>query len=232
MYSVNQETQQTQALLAIPRQKRGDAWHDQFFAVVPNAGFMIDPNVMIGPDGFAYMQLFSPLPGQVFEAHSIRSLMSDFLIREGVGVVINPHNPEGPDMVFSYGDIVNLYLRDEFYSPSDMFETERRDTVIPAGTVIDTGAPSAEHILPPETRTVLRRFMNQQGFNSPKIALYASVQQDGRYVQELALNVSKEYDFDSDERFNQFMSTLGWFLPRHYAIACIDAANLLKMEPL
>ena len=43
-------------------------------------------------------------------------------------------------MVFSYGDIVNLYLRDEFY-PSDMFETERRDTVIPAGTVMNTGAP-------------------------------------------------------------------------------------------
>ena len=55
-------------------------------------------------------------------------MKDDFLLDKSLGVAINP-GENSVDWVFSYGDIVNLYLNNEFFTKTDIIEIQKEVTI-------------------------------------------------------------------------------------------------------
>ena len=59
-------------LLTIPKAERDQEWTEDFLANIPAASFKCgDPQLISGPDGFPYFQLFLPEPGVGFQCYVI-----------------------------------------------------------------------------------------------------------------------------------------------------------------
>lgn len=213
------KTENVYRLLKTPQQNRDDVWVKQFLDNLPGASFKAgDPQVIVGPDGFPYFQLFLPREGERFESFVIENMKDDFLLHEGLGVVINPTDQQ-PDWVLTYGDILNLHLNKTFYTEDDLFNKEKGDEDLPKNAQVVTGVPS-ETMLPNVARNVLKEFFKQRGFHSPKVLLLMK-QYYGRTSQDLAFNITPK-NFANRQDFNTFMQVLGWFFPRHYSYVGID----------
>jgi len=206
-------------LFAVPKEKRDEQWMKSFAANIADAGFRCgEPQVIQGPDGFPYFILHLPNQYQPFQAFVIRKMKDDFLLEAGYGIVINPHGSYA-DWVFSYGDIVNFQVNGEFYTsvPAPAFEEEE----LTQGDV-SISEPS-EKYLPKQTRTVIKDFLKSQAIQDPKFLLFTK-NIDGSRVQRLAFNLYPK-DFPTTRHFDFTMNHLIWFLPRHYKILNLPAAN-------
>src|SRR6218665_3217739 len=92
-------------LVQTPPAERNDRWNDLFLENLAGASFRCgDPQVITGPDGYPYFQLFLPEPGVEFQCYVIEQIAGAFLLEHGLGVVINPSGT-GADWVLTYGDI-------------------------------------------------------------------------------------------------------------------------------
>lgn len=211
-------------LLTTPISDRNEAWQKNFLSEVRTASFACgDPQISTGPDGFPYFVLKSPEPMQPFTSFCISNLKDNFVLDHGYGIVINPVG-NGADWVFSYGDILNLQLNDEFFTVADHSLLQRSETTAADEEVL-VGQPS-ESYLPLITRDIMRSFMEYIGVNQPQVLLL--VQKKGEQaVQQLVFNIFPE-DFASDEDLNFRMQQLSWFLPRHYIISSIPKSSSLK----
>lgn len=211
------KTQTIADLIKTPRNNRDENWNNSFLANVQMASFACgDPQVMTGPDSFPYFVLKMPEPQKAFESFCIRNLMEDYLLENGYGVTINPGETSA-EWVFSYGDIVNLKVNNEFYSKP--VDTEIKETVtIEKNEEILIAQPS-ETYLPKKTRTVLKSYLQYYGVKEPKIMLI-NRKENGKMIQELAINVFKE-ETRRPELLPQFMQQVGWFLPKHYILVLV-----------
>ena len=201
-------------LFQVPMENRDEFWQEEFLDAVPTASFACrEPQVLVGPDGFPYFALYSPTPGEPFESFCIQNLLDDVLLDNGIGVAVNPTN-EGVDWVFSYGDLVNLRLRSEFYTPAPPMLSPNGDENDANPMII---AQPSEDILPKVARQALRNFMQQRGVDKPMVFLLTqTTEQD--ILESLVFNVFEE-DFETTEAFNNVMQYLPWFLPRHYFLS-------------
>jgi hypothetical protein len=200
-------------LLAIPRDAREASWQKQFLAAVPTAPlFSRDPQVLIGPDGFPYFALYSD-PGEGSgETQNIQGLLPNVLLRNGLGVAINP-SPQGVDWVFYYGDLVSWSLYQSFYMPVPPRLGDSDDDDM-GSLLIDN---PAENFLPLKAREVIRTFLKEKGIAHPAIfTLTQTTDQD--ILRSLVFNIF-ESDMESPEAFNNLMQQLTWFLPKHYFIS-------------
>lgn len=211
------KTKELYQLAAVPKQDRAEAWDAAFLANVAAASFRCgSPQIIQGPDGLPYFQLFLPEPGVGFQCYVIDRMKDDFLLEKGLGVVINP-TQAGPDWVFSYGDIVNLALNQEFYTTGETpFSKQLSDEVIAGEEQVMVGQPS-ETLLPPATRNVLREYLQNNGVAAPKIVLLMRPLSNGDGIsQDLVFNITPD-DFASEALYRSVMQQIGWFLPRHYS---------------
>jgi len=206
-------------LFAIPKEKRDEQWVRSFTANVADAAFRCgEPQVIQGPDGFPYFILHLPNPGLPFQAFVIRKMKDDFLLETGYGIVINPRGSYA-DWVFSYGDIVNFHLTGEFYtslSVPEIYDSEffRDDAII---------SDISEKYLPKQARSVARDFLKSQGIQDPR-ALLLSKNIGGANVQRIAFDIYPK-DFPTNRHFDFAMNHIAWFLPKHYKIINLPAAN-------
>ncbi|HEX8514548.1 MAG TPA: hypothetical protein VF868_00005 [Bacteroidia bacterium] len=211
------KTQIMADLFSVPREKRDDKWKQTFFENVQTASFACNnPQVTIGPDGFPYFALSTPEPQKPFESFCIRNMKEDFLLEKGLGITINPTD-NSVEWVFSYGDIVNLHVNSEFYSKTDNIEIENQETIKKKEEVLI--AQPSESYLPAQTRSVIRKYLQDKGIKQPKIMMICR-KMDGTVIQELAFNIFRE-NFSSVEQLNLFLRQLSWFLPRHYIILSV-----------
>lgn len=204
-------------LVAVAPPDRDEDWSAAFLANLSAASFRCgNPQIIQGPDGFPYFQLFLPEPGVGFQCYVIDRMKDDFLLERGLGVVINPTNA-GPDWVLSYGDILNFHLNKEFYTTGETpFSKEITDEVIETNEDVMIGQPS-EVLLPTVARSVLRAFLQSKGVGTPKIMLMMRHLSDGTGIsQDLAFNITPD-KFTSEELYRSVMQHIGWFLPRHYS---------------
>lgn len=216
-------------LLQDPGYARTQGWNRQFLENLPEADFRCsDPQVIMGPDGFPYFQLLLPEPNVGFDNFCILQMKDDFLLSDGLGVVINPKEPE-PDWVLTYGDILNLHLNGVFYLDSDQFVKLKNTETIPTGTQLVSGQP-AEAILPSITRQVLRRFFQNNGIHNPKVVLLYRNNPPITGI-EIFFNITPA-QFPSEEVFYNFLNAIKWFLPRHYAVASADEKSIEGFQPL
>jgi hypothetical protein len=220
------KTNELYHLVAVPPQDRDAAWDTAFLANLAGASFRCGtPQIIQGPDGFPYFQLFLPEPGVGFQCYVIDRMKDDFLLERGLGVVINP-TPAGPDWVLSYGDIVNFALTQEFYTTGETpFSKEASDEVIETEEQVMVGQPN-ETLLPQATRNVLREYLQTNGVATPKIALLMRrLRNETGVSQDLVFNITPD-DFGDEALYRSVMQQIGWFLPRHYAFVGMQEAAL------
>ncbi|WP_208178409.1 hypothetical protein [Hymenobacter negativus] len=211
------KTNELYHLVAVPKPERDEAWDAAFLANVSAASFRCgSPQIIQGPDGFPYFQLFLPEPGVGFQCYVIERMKDDFLLERGLGVVINP-TPAGPDWVLSYGDIVNFALNQEFYTTEETpFSKELSDELIEGEEQVMVGQPN-ETLLPQATRNVLREYLQNNGIATPKIVLLMRHRTNGAGIsQDLVFNITP-HDFGNETLYRSVMQQIGWFLPRHYS---------------
>jgi hypothetical protein len=211
-------------LIAVPKSERTEAWLDTFFRELPMASFRGGtPQVIAGPDGFPYFQLFVPEPGEEFQSFAIDKMIPEFLLERGYGVIINPGEAE-PDWVLSYGDLLNYSLNGSFYTYDSNFSTNTDpEEVVGEGEEIMVGQP-AETILPVLTRKLLKDFFELNGIKDPKVLLLVRKKGEEMY-QDLAFNITPEF-FETETHYRNMMQTITWYLPRHYSLIGLHDADV------
>lgn len=206
-----------------PEGSRDEAWASVFLENVPEAFFITsEPQVMKGPDGFPYFVLKSPEPETEFQPCFIRDVVPNYLLQQGFGIVVNPQEDNKADWVFTYGDLLNFFLKDQFYSDSDNWIVKEEDT-IRQGEQLMLSAPS-EYILPDATRNILRSYFAAQGAENVKVVMVNRPKGE-EFLQQLMFNLTPK-DFESEEKFGHVMNWLSWFLPKHYSYGSIDEKAL------
>lgn len=219
-----EKTQSIATLLAVPKEERNEDWLAQFMHDLPEASFRCgNPQVMAGPDGFPYFQLFVPEPGEEFQSFAIEKMISEFLLERGYGVIINPGAGE-PDWVLSYGDLLNYSLNGSFFTYDSHFsKSSDADEVVGEGEEIMVGQP-AEDILPQQTRNLLKDFFVLNGIEDPKVLLM--VRKKGEeMIQDLAFNLTPDF-FETETHYRNMMQTITWYLPRHYSLIGLHDADV------
>lgn len=210
-------------LLETPKDKRDDLWTREFLSNIPTASFRCgDPQVITGPDGFPYFQLFLPEPGVGFQCFVIENLITDFLLTTGFGIVINPTS-NSADWVLSYGDILNFHLNKEFFSNDSLFSKATQDEVVNEKEEILVGQPS-DTILPENIKKLLREYLKMNGISTPKIMLMMRKNNE-TITQDLAFNITPE-KFENQNKYSEVMQTISWYLPRHYSFVGIDESSM------
>lgn len=218
------KTQALATLLEVPREERSETWVSQFLADLPFAAFRCGtPQLIAGPDGFPYFQLYIPAPGEEFQSYVIHEMISGFLVERGYGVVLNPGSGQ-PDWVLTYGDILNYHLNGNFFTLDSLFSnSSNASEEVAQGEEIMIGQP-AETILPSQTRKLLKDFFELNGIQHPKVMLM--MRKNGEEVsQDLAFNITPKF-FESEEHYRNMMQTVTWYLPRHYSVVGLDESNV------
>lgn len=220
-------------LLKKPTEQRDEAWSEKFLANIGLASFRCgDPQVITGPDGYPYFQLFLPEPKKEFECFVIRNMTKDLLLDGGLGVVINPGEYDA-DWVLSYGDILNYHLNQEFVTIDDQLFSKPSDPqTFEEGEEVHVGQPS-ENLLPREVRKLLAELFRNNGVDNAKILLLLRTYDGGASTShDIAFNVTPA-DFSSEELYEEVMETIRWYLPRHYSYMSIDESVFKDdFEPL
>jgi hypothetical protein len=210
------KTNRIYTLVQVPRAKRDANWENAFLENVSAASFRSgNPQVQLGPDGLPYFQLFLPEPNKSFQCYLIDQMKDDFLLAAGYGVAINP-TKTGADWVFSYGDILNLFLNKEFYT-----DTETSFIKVENGVKIDENeeimvAQPGENLLPKQSQQLLIDFLKESGIKTPKISLLMRHQKNGKgMVQDLVFNID-EQRFDNEQHYQRVVQRIAWYVPKHY----------------
>ena len=212
------KTKEIDALVQIPQSDRDEKWNETFLALVTQASFRCgDPQVINGPDGFPYFQLFLPEPNKSFQCFVIENMKNDFLLEVGFGVVINPSS-DSADWVFSNGDILNLQLNKTFYStePTSFSKTKSVEILTESEQVMV--AQPNEKLLPASTRKLLRDYLIRIGLAEPKVLLLMRTLKDGSGVsQNIVFNITPE-QFENENSYQSVLRVISWYLPRHYSV--------------
>jgi hypothetical protein len=145
----------------------------------------------------------------------------DFLLAQGLGVVIEPGGGQ-PQWVLSHGDIVQLALLGSLEPQTASVQSSGREQLSAAEQVL-VGQPS-ESLLPLATRNVLRNYFSQHGVPDIQICLMSRMTPSGP-DQSIVFDATLER-FQSEEHYQGVMQSLAWFLPRHYRYSAMARSSL------
>ncbi len=218
-------------LMQVPFDKRDKYWVDRFLQAIAGANLKLSKQgAILATDGYPYLLLETVTSDENFKAFVIDKQLP-MILQEGFGIIINAHHSR-LDWVFSYGDIVNLELNDEFYTDKSIFSNHQHDEILAADEKVLVGQPS-DSILPKYLRAQLRDFLTQSGVKKPKVMLMARNHKDEDKVsQDLVFNLTPD-QFANLEAFDNIMQTIAWFLPRHYSFVCINEMTVENgFEPI
>jgi hypothetical protein len=205
-------------LCDIPRDKRDGIWQKELLKNIVGASFQCGkPQIILGPDEMRYFQLLISEPNKEFECFVIEHMINDYLLENGLGVVLNANKSE-PDWVLSYGDIVNYSLNKEFLTANSLFLDQRKsDEILTTEQRVRVGQPS-ESIIPLQARKVVREYLGSFGI-IPKICLMEWIDKENKF--DIVFTTAPSM-FSDKEHFKTIMGSVKWFFPRHYSIVCKD----------
>ena len=211
-----EKTAQIEQLFQRPQEERDEAWVLEFYRAAADASFKcIAPQVVQGPDGFPYVKLELPTPGERFQCYVLRHMMDDFLLDKGLGVVIIGADQQ-PLWVFSYGDILNLHLHGAFEATHPIFTPKRHDETLQGERKVWQGEP-AQDILPACARNAIAAML-KRFYDEPRLTLLYHAEEEN---YELAFNATPDKFADMDT-FRAVLQQIGWFLPRYYAYCAAE----------
>jgi len=218
-------------LLNIPLEERDNNWIEKFIENIAEANLAIaEPEIIMSTEGFPYFNLRSVEKDENFQAYVIKNQLTH-LLRKGFGVAINT-TKESPDWMFSYGDLLNLRINKEFYTDDHFFSLNNSDFVIGKDEEILVGQPS-EEVLPQYARQHIKEFLLYYGVRNPMIMLIArNYTDEERVTQDLVFNITPK-NFANEKEYKLHMSTLSWFLPKHYSIVGLETETVSSgFQPL
>ncbi len=205
-------------LLKIPKDKRDEAWKNTFFENIITASFPETlPQIIFGIDSFPYFVLKTIENYNPFESYCIKNMQDNILLRRGIGVIINPDGNDA-DWVFSYGDILNLKINNEFISKTN-YKIQQNPELLKNNDEFHIVKLSENH-LPDYTRLLLKSYLQKIGVKKPKFMVIQR-KENTPFVPELVFNLFAE-DLTSLYEFNQYINQLSWYLPKHYIISTIS----------
>lgn len=205
-------------LSQVPLAQRDDKWVEALLQHISTASLTCgDPQVIGGPDGFPYFQLHVPEKEKEFQCFVIQNMKDDFLLERGFGVVLHPQK-EQPDIVLTYGDIVNYHINKHFFFNDNSFSNQSHSSQIEENEEVLIGDPN-ETVLPKKSRAVLKDFLAANGINDPKVVLMMRKKDDDAH-RDLVFNITPDM-FENEEKYTNVMRAIGWFLPRHYTYLSI-----------
>jgi len=211
-------------LFKIPQENRSESWKAKFLEHVADASFMCgDPQIIDGPDGFPYFQLFIPESNEKFECFVIRNLISDFILEKGIGIVISP-NKINPDWVFTYGDLINFEIKKEFYIKKNKIQLPKNEIIKEEEEVL-VGQPT-ELILPKQSRNYIREYLQKIGIKEPKVLLINRKIKTEIY-QELVFNLVP-VTFENNTLYEEALKVIYWYLPNNISFCSINENQLTK----
>ena len=213
-------------LFNTPKENRDEQWKELFFENVKEASFASEnQQVITGPDGFPYFILKLPEENTPFDSFCIRNI-KDIILESGTGITVR--NKDNTEWVFSYGDIVNLHLRDEFYSKTEGIDIQNKEVLTEDEEVL-IAQPSEEY-LPWVNRNNIKKYLKSIGVETPGMILVCR-KKNSSIIMELAFNLFQE-DFETTEELNQQLHRLSWFLPSHYIILSVSRSNEFEFVDL
>jgi hypothetical protein len=202
-------------LVKVPFEERDKLWEKTFFENIDTAGFSESiPQIKIGSDGFPYFILKTNEKFNPFESYCIRKIKDEILLERGMGIVLNPDKDSG-DWIFTYGDILNYHLNNEFYS---VINHKGENEIIDKNSDIMISQPS-ENYLPEKAKRHIRATMIKGGIAKPKMMM-TNRTSGNQMIQELVFNIFME-DFPLESDFKKQMQKLQWYLPKHYIITTV-----------
>ena len=215
---INESNSILRKLVAINHTDRDEKWLETFFDIVGSANLIVSKEVTYGPDGFHYIDMRIPDIDedlQDVDAGSLDFLKDQIIKNDGYGVVIKSSDDK-VNWVFSYGDIVNLYMNNTFKPKDRPAGVKDGKDQFKEGEELRVSNPPEEY-LPVPVRTALRQFFGRYKIKTPRCALIKRTLKSGEEVQELAF-VGSNIPQEVAER-------VVWFLPRHYLIVIIAATD-------
>lgn len=222
-------------LLAMPGDRRDDAWMDRFFDAAWTGSIYIPAaNSLVGPDGFRYYRLVVPQMGEPFDSHCLGALVPDCLaLQSGAAFFLREDDPsEAAAFVCSLGLIDSLLRYDSPHGdPIDAAElaegaTDRADS---GGSVL-LGTPSAD-FLPPVLASALHRFLAEEwGMKDPRVQIMV----DTAMRPSRALVISrKPSEFPEGSDIAWELRRVQWFLdPNRMAVLMPEDLTPRNMTPL
>ncbi len=207
-------------LMETALEDRDSKWIANFLSAIDEANLKLgDPEVIMSNDGFPYFNLKTIEEGENFQAFVIKHKL-ETILGNGFGISINAHKAN-PDWIFTYGDLANLQINQEFYTDEHLFSENTGNFALGKDEQVLVGQPS-EAILPTYIRQQLREFLAYNGVKMPKIMLIArNYEDDDQVSQDLVINVTPK-NFANEKDYQTAMNSISWFLPRHYSIVGMD----------
>jgi hypothetical protein len=211
-----EKTNALAGMFAVPGENRDDAWRRHFYGVVDEASLMsFDPQVVAGPDQFPYFQLAMPDAG-AFTPFCVTHIL-DSVLENGFGIAVfgNSSRAEGPEWVFTYGELLSFRLFGDF--DGDPAELARTPHAAKGGSHSVLVAAPSESYLPTYARRALGAYAKRViQIEKPKIGLIDNPQSTPS--RSLMLNLTLA-DYHGDEKkLTAALHYLSWFLPRTYRI--------------
>ena len=199
--------------LAIAEDARGAKWRHRFYDLIDVVRLRErDPRLFVGPDGFPYYALDVPEPGEVGDV-TVPELLEPATDR-GFGIAIDPVGDVAA-WVFTCGDLVTRRAFGGYEFPRLGLVPSEAPTfrsVIKATRRMKILAPD-EAMLPPYVRPLLYEYFTRNlGIDEPGVLALVSPDQEPR--EQLVFRIARD-DFDDEETFENAITGLTWFLPRH-----------------
>ncbi len=222
------KTEEIDRLLSVPLAERNEEWKEQFYKVVDTASLSLpDENVFVGPDGFPYLLLNIPEPGQQYHSYSLSTVMSHCL-ENGLGLVIARGDMSKPEWVFPFGMLwcfkefgkleipVEERIRGELINETAAGKLSRE--VVEESRQVMVGQPSEEY-LPGYVRTAIRNFAMQR-LNMTSLQAFLLMDPAAEPPQAMVFSIFPD-QFANENEYGAVLSMLRWYLPTHYGLAGI-----------
>lgn len=200
-------------LLELPESSRDQAWEHTFLEQFISTNVEVAKDEpQLGPDGWPYLLVRTGRG----EEPIVRVV--EFLYTRGVGLAVNTHKMV-PDYVFTYGMIWNFAETGKFVMVGA--QASGGEIILSPGEKVISGEPSPK-FLPPYVRSILKSFLQAQGFQQPKVAALTS---DNFKTVDLVFSLESLGGLAPD-RHASLAQDIGWFLPLHYTLMIESEANV------
>jgi hypothetical protein len=205
-------TNEFEALFAVEKKDRDEAWQERFLAEFPTQICAGDGKAVSGPDGFPYLQMSLESAARDDQPlkFSFQSVIPQ-LLESGAGVAFFSQS-DSAEWVFTHGDIVNFHLSEKFYSP--LLDTKLANSDTEEDIKVLVSQPS-EQYLPRETRKVIRSYLESQGAKNVRLQMM-DVPRVGEMFRYLVFEFSRSGKTDED--LPLLLQGISWFLPQQYLL--------------
>jgi hypothetical protein len=213
------DADELRAHLSVPEDARSAKWRHHFYDLIERVPLRErDPRIFIGPDGFPYYAL--DLPAQGEHGNITVADLIELATDRGFGIAIEADD-EAAAWVFTCGDLVTRRAFGGYEFPRIGIVPSEEPTfraVLRETERMEVSAPS-DAMLPGYVRPLLHQYFTLTlGISHPGVLALVSPDQEPR--EQLVFRIVRD-DFADEEEFEDAISGLTWFLPRHMVVSIL-----------